>query len=65
MLPPYLLEDNNPLKNKPVAKTPLPTAPMTDNYAKYSINLKLPGAINLSNVKILYSKEKEDEDEER
>lgn len=38
-LPPYLVDDdcNNPLKNKPVAKTPIPNAPMVDNFMKYNV----------------------------
>jgi hypothetical protein len=39
LLPPYLMDiENNPLKNKPVAKTLMPSAPMTDNFIKYRIN---------------------------
>jgi hypothetical protein len=64
-LPPYLTEDDNPLKNKPVARTPQPNAPMTDNFVKYKINIQIPSKIDLSQVKVLWSKEKENAEEER
>ncbi|CDW74934.1 adenylate cyclase [Stylonychia lemnae] len=67
LLPPYLTESDNPLKNKPVQKTPMPNAPMTDNFVKYRINFQssLPNKINLSSVKILWSIEKQQEEEEK
>lgn len=60
MLPPCLFYEDNPLKNKPVQTNLAPTAPMTDNYAKYKSNLpnSLPYKIDLKNAKILWSQEK-------
>ena len=68
LLPPYLTEgEDNPLKNKPVQQTPIPNAPMTDNFVKYRVNLAntIPNKINLLKVKILWSIEKQQEQEEQ
>eukprot|EP00347_Sterkiella_histriomuscorum_P018508 403345246 len=66
-LPPYLTEPDNPLKNKPVQQNPIPSAPMTDNFVKYRINLSnsLPAKIQLSSVKILWSRQKQEEEDEK
>jgi hypothetical protein len=38
LMPPFLYDPvSNPLKNKPVVRTPIPNPPMTDNFVKYKI----------------------------
>ena len=70
MLPPYLTQEDNPLKNRPVQRIPLPSAPMTDNYyLKYKVSLAgaIPAKVDLNNlgsVKILWSRQKQQEQEE-
>lgn len=62
MLPIYLTQEDNPLKNKPVQRIPLPSAPMTDNfYLKFRVGLQgqIPSKIDLSSVKILWSRQKQ------
>jgi len=68
-LPQYFTDDSfkHVLKNKPVARTPMPGAPTTDNFLKYRIspNVNLPMRVDFSQVKILWSKEKEAAEEEQ
>jgi hypothetical protein len=68
-LPHYLTEDSQKhiLKNKPVARTPMPGAPTSDNFLKYRIspNINLPMRVDFTQVKILWSKEKEAAEEEQ
>mmetsp|Transcript_6751 Transcript_6751/g.5037 ORF Transcript_6751/g.5037 Transcript_6751/m.5037 type:complete len:111 (+) Transcript_6751:36-368(+) len=65
IMPPFLMNDYEgaSLKNKPVAKTPFPSAPMSDNFLKYAINVKIPLKIeDWGMIKIKYSKQKEMEE---
>jgi hypothetical protein len=55
------------LKNKPVQKNPNPTPPTTENFLRYRIglNVQLPMRIDFSKVKVLWSREKQDAEEEQ
>jgi len=68
-LPHYFTDDSlkHVLKNKAVARTPMPGAPTSDNFLKYRIspNVNLPMKVDFSQVKILWSKEKEAAEEEQ
>ncbi len=54
------------IKNKPVARTPPPNAPTSENFLKYRVgpNSQLPAKVDFAKVKILWSKEKEAAEEE-
>ena len=68
-LPIYFTDDQHKqvLKNKPVQRNPVPSAPTTENFLRYRIglNVSLPMKIDFSKVKVLWSKEKQDAEEEQ
>ena len=68
-LPHYFTEDSlkHVLKNNPVARTPMPGAPTSDNFLKYRIspNVNLPLKVDFTPVRILWSKEKEAAEEQQ
>ena len=48
-----------PLTYKELQATPRPQEPTKDNYQRFELKLRLPAKIDLSRVKVLWSKEKE------
>ena len=53
-----------PLTYKELERTPRPSEPQRDNYQRFEIKLRLPGKVDLSRVKVLWSKEKETAEQE-
>ena len=53
-----------PLAYHELRPTPRPQEPTKDNYQAYEIKLKLPEKIDLTKVKVLWSKEKETAEQE-
>lgn len=45
--------------------TPRPDGPVSDNYSRFALNIKLQPKIDLAHVKVLWSKEKETAEQEQ
>jgi len=48
-----------PLAYRELQATPRPSEPSKENYQRFEIKLRIPEKIDLSKVKVLWSKEKE------
>lgn len=68
-MPPYFTDDayKQYLKNKPVQKIPSLGVPQSENFLRYRIgqNIQIPRRIDLLTVKVLWSKEQEQAEEEQ
>ena len=53
-----------PLAYKELQRTPRPGEPQRENYSRFEIKLRLPAKVDLSKVKVLWSKEKETAEQE-
>lgn len=67
-MPPYFTDDlfKQVFKNKPVQRTPVPGAPTSENFLRHRIgpNVQLPQKIDLLKVKVLWSRGREEAEEE-
>jgi hypothetical protein len=51
--------EGGPLTYRPLVASIKPEEPTVDNYQRFQMKVKLPDKIDLSKVKVLWSKEKE------
>lgn len=56
--------DVGPLSYKALQPTPRAGEPAKDNYARFELKLRLPQQIDLTKVKVIWSKEKETAEQE-
>ena len=57
--------EGGPLTYRPLVASIKPEEPTVDNYQRFQMKVKLPDKIDLSKVKVLWSKEKETAEQEQ